>query len=122
MEFLGYKVGNGQTTIPDTRAKALLSYTKPTTKRDLRSILRAVSFYRRYIEQLVIDTATPSPATSKVAPAKVEWTREMELAFHHLCESVSKSCILTIPLPEDAMSIVTKIGSSCILLPADQGP
>ena len=31
----------------------------------------------------------------------------MESAFHRICESVSNDCVLTIPLPEDAMSILT---------------
>ena len=63
MEFLGHKIGNGQMMIPDTRAKVLLDYTRPTTKRALRSLLGAVSFYRRYLEQLASHTTTLSPAT-----------------------------------------------------------
>ena len=37
MEFLGHKVRNGQMMIPGSRAKALLDYTRPTTKRGLGS-------------------------------------------------------------------------------------
>ena len=138
MEFLGHKVGNGQMMIPCTRAKALLDYMRPSTKRALRSLLGAVSFYRRYLEQLVSHTTTLSPATSNAVPGKVEWTKEMESAFHLICESISNACSLTIPLPEDEMSIVTNaagsgigggiagttkrdLGSSSILLPPDQG-
>ena len=72
MEFLGHKVGNGQMMIPCTRAKAVLDYMRPSTKRALRSLLGAVSFYRRYLEQLVSHTTTLSPATSNAAPGKVE--------------------------------------------------
>ena len=31
----------------------------------------------------------------------------MESAFHSICKSVAHACMLTIPLPEDQMSIVT---------------
>ena len=58
--------------------------------------------------------ATLSPATSKAAPGKVEWTKEMESAFHLICESISNACSLTIPLPEDEMSIVTDAAGSGI--------
>ena len=107
MEFLGCTVGNGCMSISDKRAEALLGYTRPTTKKGLHSFLGAISFYRRYVELLASDTAVLSPATSKLAPSKVLWTEEMESAFIHIRECISKACILTIPLPEDDMSIVT---------------
>ena len=93
--------------IPDKRAEAILKYSKPTTKRGLRSFLGAVSFYERYVKLLAADTAILSPATSKVAPAKILWTLVMESAFHSICKSVAHACMLTIPLPEYQMSIVT---------------
>ena len=85
-------------------AEALSKYTKPTTKKGLRSFLGAVNFYRHYIQLLA---KVLSPATPRAAPAKVSWTEDMELAFHHIRESVCNLCVLTIPLPEDTMSIVT---------------
>ena len=50
MNFLGYTEENGMMTIPETRAEAILQYTKATTKRGLRKFLGAVSFYRRYVQ------------------------------------------------------------------------
>ena len=38
----------------------------------------------------------------------------MELAFSNICKSVSCSCLLTIPLPEDTMSIITDASGSGI--------
>ena len=107
MEFLGHTVGNGCMTIPEKRVEALRRYTKPTTKKGLCSFLGAISFYRRYVELLASDTAILSPATSKLASSKVIWTGEMESAFTRIRECVSNTCILTIPLPEEDMSIVT---------------
>ena len=82
--------------------------------RGLRVFLGTVSFYGCYVGQLASDTATQSPVTSKVAPAKVLWTGEMELAFSNICKSLSCSCLLTIPLPEDTMSIITDASGSWI--------
>ena len=40
--------------------------------------------------------------------------REIESAVHLICESISNACSLTIPLPEDEMSIVTDAAGSGI--------
>ena len=114
MDFLGHRVGDGTTTIPDKRVDALRKYTKPTTKKGLRSFLGAVSFYRRYVQLLAKDTALLSPATSNLAPTKVSWTEDMESAFYRICESVNNDYVHTIPLPEDTMSIVTDASGSGI--------
>ena len=94
-------------SIPDKKVEALANFTKPTTKRDLRSFLGAISFYRRYVKLLASQTAILSPSTSKLAPSKVLWMREMESAFHSICEFISNASVLTKPLPEDVMSVVT---------------
>ena len=107
IEYLGHHVGNGCMSIPAKRVEALANYTRPSTKRGLRSFLGAISFYRRYVELLASQTAILSPSTSKLAPSNVLWTREMESAFHSICKLISDTCVLTIPLPEDVMSVIT---------------
>ena len=108
MEYLGHLVGEGTITIPDYRVKSLASYSKPVTKKGLRSFLGAISFYRRYVDLLAKDTAVLSPSTAKLAPSKVLWTGELESAFTNICKCIiANTCELTIPLPEDMMSVVT---------------
>ena len=107
MEFLGHLVGEGTMSIPQHRVQALASYTKPSTKKGLRSFLGAIGFYRRYVEKLANETAILTPLTSKLAPARIVWTEERELAFHTICNMISHSCVLCIPLPEDVFSLVT---------------
>ena len=62
MEFLGQMKGNGCMFIPGKRVEALAKYTRPTTKRSLRSFLGAISFYRRYVDLLASETAILSPS------------------------------------------------------------
>ena len=107
MEFLGHLVGEGTMSIPQHRVEALAAYTKPCTKKGLRSFLGAVGFYRRYVEQLAEQTAVLTPLTSKLAPSRVVWTEERELAFSTICMHISQACTLCIPLPEDIFSLVT---------------
>ena len=107
MEFLGHLVGESTMSIPQHRVEALAAYTKPCTKKGLRSFLGAVGFYRRYVVQLAEQTAVLTPLTSKLAPSHVVWTEERELAFSTICMHISQACTLCIPLPEDIFSLVT---------------
>jgi len=72
VEFLGHKVGGGRMALPEHRAEAFRNYTRPVTKKGLRSFIGAVSFYRRYIRQLASETAKLTPLTSKLAPSKAD--------------------------------------------------
>ena len=59
------------------------------------------------MDLLAKETAVLSSLTSKLALSRVVWTQERELAFTNICSCISTTCKLTIPLPEDVMSIVT---------------
>jgi len=93
--------------LPAHRAEAFRNYSRPITKKGLRSFLGAVSFYRRYIHRLATHTAVLTPLTSKLAPAKVVWSQAGELAFISICCLICTTCDLCIPLPEDEYSLVT---------------
>jgi len=107
IEFLGHLVGGGKMALPEHRAEAFKQYEKPKTKKGLRSFLGAVSFYRRYIKMLASQTAKLTPLTSKLAPAKVVWSREGEQAFRTIVNMICGACVLCIPLPKDRYSLVT---------------
>ena len=78
MEFLGHLVGEGTMSVPQHQVEAFAKYSKPSTK---KAFLGAIAFYRRYIELLAKQTAVLTPLTSKLAPSKIFWTEERELAF-----------------------------------------
>jgi len=86
------EVGGGKMALPAHRAEVFRHYSRPTSKKGLRSFLGAVSFYRRYLHQLA---------------SKVVWSSEGELAFRTICVMIANVCELCIPLPEDEYSIVT---------------
>ena len=92
---------------PSAQGRGFVNYSKPVTKKGLQSFLGAVGFDCRYVELLARETAVLTPLTSKLAPSRVVWTREGELAFQNICMCISNVCQLTIPLPEDVFSLVT---------------
>ena len=105
-EFLGHLVGVGTMFIPQHRVEALANYTRPMTKKGLRAFLGEIGFYRCYVELLAEYTAVLSPLTPKLAPSKIVWTEEGELAFNTICKCIADCCSLCIHLPEDVFSIV----------------
>ena len=107
LRFLGHIVGNGALAIPEDRAKAIELYVRPYTKRGLRTFLGSVSYYRKFIDKLAEQTTILTPATSKLAPQKVKWTKCREVAFSTICEFLCKQSTLTIPLPSDTFSVAT---------------
>lgn len=105
--FLGHRVGRGRCAVPEVRVAAIRDFARPVTRKALRSFLGMVSYYRRYISMLAKQTAILSPATSKSAPPKVEWTEEMNLAFQSIRKSICDDVLLCIPTSTDRVSVVT---------------
>ena len=105
-------------SVPQYRVEALAKYSKPSTKKGLRAFLGAIGFYCRYIELLAKHTTILIPVTSKLAPSKIVWTEERELAFSSICTYISDCCSLCIPLLEDVFSVVTdasRLGTGGVL-------
>ena len=65
VEYLGHVVGGGQLAVPEHRATAMLQFQQPRTKKQLRSFLGAMSYYRRFIPSYANYSSHLSPATSK---------------------------------------------------------
>jgi len=107
VEFLGHKISDGKIGIPESRVAALREYTRPRSKKGLRTFLGVVNFYRRYMHMLATHTAVLTPAMAKCEPSIVVWTEERSRSFHAICELVCDACASEIPLPDDEFSLVT---------------
>ena len=101
LEYLGHWIGGGTVAVPEHRATAMAEYIRPRTRKQLRSFLGAVSYYRRFVQKLAMYSALLSPHTSKLSPNVVVWTETMMEAFKHLRVSLVKLCVLTIPSQKD---------------------
>jgi len=59
------------------------------------------------MQRLANYTVVVTPLTSKAAPSIVVWSQEGKRAFSCICDNISNTCALHIPLPQDCFSIVT---------------
>ena len=80
---------------------------RPMTKNGLIAFLGAIGFYRRYVELLAEHTAVLSSLMAKLAPSKIVWTEESELASTTICKCILDCYSLCVLLPEHVFSEVT---------------
>ena len=103
VEYLGHIVGDGKLAIPEHPASAMLDFKLSNTKKQLRSFLGGMSYYRRFIPHYVSYSSILSPATSKKVESVVRWTEEMLTAFKDLKGTMVQVCVLTIPMHMDVL-------------------
>ena len=101
LEYLGHLIGDGQLAVPRHRAAAMETFILPKTRKQLRSFLGAMSYYRRFILNFASYSSLLSPSTSKSAPSVVVWSSSMLDAFNTLKGALVSVCMLTIPSQED---------------------
>ena len=107
LEYLGHLIGEGQVAVPRHRATAMEQFIQPRTKKQLRSFLGAMSYYRRFILNYANYSAILSPSTSTSAPSVVDWSSQMLETFTHLKGVLVSVSVLTIPSQEDCFCIHT---------------
>ena len=107
LNYLGHQVGSGKLALSEARVADLAEYKRPKSKKDLKSFLGLVSYYRHFIPNLADKTALLSPGTSSKAPDSVRWTPERLEAFNHLRLSLCNYCILVIPNVNDRFQLHT---------------
>ena len=107
LEYLGHVVGKGQVAVPEQRATAMAKFVRPVSKKQLRSFLGMMSYYRRFIFNFANYSSVLSPSTSKSAPSVVDWSSSMLDAFNFLKGALVSVTVLTIPSQEDCFTLHT---------------
>ena len=107
LQYLGHKIGGGVVAVPELRIKAMSEFLLPRTKKQLRSFLGSMSYYRKFVDSYAKLSSTLSPAVSLRAPQRVNWTEEMMANFCKLKDSLCNHVVITIPGPEDELVLYT---------------
>ncbi len=87
--------------VPAHHVQSMSKLVQPATKRDLRSFLDALSYYRKFIPSSSLYSYKLTPATAKTAPNTVSWSEEMLESFHYLRSVVCHACSLHVPVESD---------------------
>lgn len=89
--YLGYLLGRGEVRRQIDRVEATRHCPRPRTKKEVRSFLGLVGWYRRFVPQFSTVAAPLTALTGKDQRNPVTWTDECQAAFdclkHRLCSS-----------------------------------
>ncbi len=98
IEFLGHVVGNGYVQPKRDKVESIQNAKRPVTKKQLRSFLGLIGFYRKYIPNFAAVASPLTDKTKKGLPNKIEWGESQEKAFQTLKGKLMQSPILHLPV------------------------
>ena len=112
--FLGHVIGDGTIQPNPDKVDSILNCSRPTTKKQVRSFLGLIGYYRNFIANFSAISAPLSDLTRKGQPNKVRWNEEQEVAFTSLIKKLSHSPILCLPCFDKPFIVRTDASDSGI--------
>jgi hypothetical protein len=97
VDFLGHTLKTDFIGPQSETVGKILTMSRPQTKRQCRSLLGLINFYRRYIPDCATLVAPISDLTKSKAPNKIEWGEIQESAFSKLKDILSSEPVLKLP-------------------------
>ena len=97
VEFLGHVLGEGKVKQNPEKVLSIQSCSRPRTKKQVRSFIGLIGYYRKFIPNFSTVSAPLTDLTKKGKPMKVRWEPEHEDAFRSLISLLGKSPILCLP-------------------------
>ncbi len=107
LEFLGHQIGGGVMSVSEARVTAIREHPQPRTRRQLRSFLGLLSYFRQFVEGFHKFSSVLSPHTSGPPLEILTWTEEMLRAFQGLRVSLCRDVVLCVPHVDDIFRLET---------------
>ena len=98
VECLGHTISGKGLEPNQEKIQSIVGAERPTTKKQIRSFLGMVGFYRRFIPRFSAIASPLTDLTKKGCPNKIkDWSHECEAAFELLKQSVTNAPVLALP-------------------------
>ena len=107
VHYLGHLIGGGSIRPDPSKVEAVLAYQRPVTKKDVRSFLGLIGYYRKFVPNFADAAAVLVELTKKGRPDKVIWTRECEIAFDRLKKRMISAPVLQVADPSKPFILQT---------------
>jgi hypothetical protein len=124
LECLGHIAGCEKVPLLPDKVTAISNFQRPSTKKQVRSFLGLVGFYRRFIPNFSAIAAPLSDLTKKGQPNKVTWKESQENAFIALRSALMVTPVLKLPNLNDTFIFQTDTsgaGFGTVLLQYEDG-
>lgn len=116
VEFLGHSIGHDWITPSDDNLEKIRSAKRPSSKKEVRSFIGLLNYYRDFIPNFAAIAAPLTDLTKKGQPNKVIWEEAQEKAFCTLQTALLQKPILK--LPDHQRQFVLRTDASAIGLGA----
>ena len=124
IDFLGHTL-RGDSISPKVESiDKIADMPRPQNKKQVRSFLGAVNYYRKFIPHCAELMAPLSDQTKKQMPNMLEWNPILEKSFKELKEALAETPILKLPDLNKEFVIQTDasgVGLGCVLLQNHDG-
>lgn len=97
IDFLGHTIKGGEISPREESITKISAMPRSRTKKQIRSFLEAVNYYRKFIPQGAELVAPLSDQTWKKLLNEAKWKKEQEESFLKLKEALSKAPVLKLP-------------------------
>lgn len=97
LEFVGHQLGQGLIKPNPDKVEDIMKAEEPKTKKQVRSFLGLVGYYREYIPNFAAIAVPLTDLTRKGQPNIVEWSDAQDIAFRTLKKCISSNPILQMP-------------------------
>ena len=99
IKFLGFIIGEGKVFPDPEKVDAIRNFPKPINKKQLRSFLGLLNFYKRFVPHLSNHVAKLTDLLLKTSPDKISWTDNLNYTYKEAVELVSADAALYISNP-----------------------
>ncbi|GFQ84043.1 retrovirus-related Pol polyprotein from transposon 17.6 [Trichonephila clavata] len=96
-KYLGHTIGGGEHGPDEDKVLAIKRLIRPTTKKEVRSVLGLMGFYRAYIPNYAQISTPLTELTKKNKPNEVSWGEAEQSSFDKLKELLCKVTSLATP-------------------------
>ncbi len=122
--FLGHKLTSVGVAPTDDLVSKISQASPPTTKKELRSFLGLVGYYRAFVPNFAAIAVPLTDLTKKGSPNVLVWTEAQDQAFRTLKQCVCRPPVLR--LPDIAKPFILQTDASCegigaIIFQEDEG-
>ena len=124
VEFLGHKVGRGTLQPHETNLNKMMNIPTPKSKKQVRSVLGLLNYYRRYIPHFATLVTPLTELTKENGKRSIKWTKECESALRQVQILLGNKPILQLPRISEPFLLRTDAsatGVGAILLQESDG-
>ena len=97
VDFVGQRVGSDRIQLHEALVQAIIEYPRPQTKKQVRSFLGLVGYYRKLIPNFSDQAAVLTDLTKKRSPSNIQWSTNHKLAFQELKSAIQNPPVLRPP-------------------------